>query len=187
MLGQGQLYDIPVYILVCIQFGHLCQQLLFTGILREVDQGGFKAYFLAGAHFASDIGQARPVISHKDCRQMGYLFAPLFHPLHQEGDFFLNLIRYFFPVKDFHRVRWVFIIGRSVCWPVLPISCSASSASSAFRPHPASSSSSCSFGRTVSEADSLPVWRSHSLRQCVFYGWRSEARAWNALPGSSNG
>src|SRR5690606_6709052 len=118
---------------------------------------------------------------------MRHLLAPPLHPLNQEGDFFLNLIRYFFPVKDFHKVQWVFNFGLSVCRQALPISCSASSASSSFHRRPASFSSSCPFGQTVSAAGSPLGSRSRSLRLCAFCDWRSKGRAWNALRGSSNG
>ena len=90
VLGQGQLHDKTVHILILVQFIHTSQQFLLRHIILVTYKCRLKPAFLTSKHLVLDIGLAPPVVAHEHSYQVGSLAALGNDLLHLLGYLFLD-------------------------------------------------------------------------------------------------
>ena len=161
MLGQGQLHDETIDIVVLVQLIDTSQQFSLCDVSLEADERRFETTGLAGQHLILHIGLRTTVVTHEHSCQMGLLATTGHDLLYLFGYLSLDGCCRCFSVNQLHLVFQFFysstlqilkVSAYRPSWPSWRWPSEPSSMSSGLSP----SSSSFASGRTASSDDSRP-------------------------------
>ena len=122
MLGQRQLHDKAVHVLVFVELLHLREQFLFLHVILEADERRSETAGLASQHLVLHVSLRTTIMAHQNGSQMRPLAAGGYNLLHLLGNLFLNLGRSGLSVNQGHIILCliIYILGIPGIPPFIP-------------------------------------------------------------------
>jgi hypothetical protein len=101
---EGELDDISVNVVICIEAGDHVEELRLGESLGESQLGAHHPDGLARLDFIGNVGLTRGIIPHEDSHEMRGLLTPGNESRNLIGQFFFDLRGDLFPVNKFHML-----------------------------------------------------------------------------------